>query len=358
MNYDENAMVTPQQLSRASHLVVVAQNGLRVPFGELIRERKTIVIFIRHFWCAYDQDYLYSVRKHIDSEALKRAGIDLIVIGNGSAGMIKSYRHIFRMPFSFYTDPTLRLYSALGMSLRSSDPGPDSEKGAYVKHGMVGGIAMVVRNALKVGMPVWEKGGEASQLGGEFVFGPGSTCDYAHRMPNTRSHSPILDVQHAAGVVTYASSPTIDASRSALDDEDLWMKDRNKSLERLNKRNARPSRDDLNDRWEEVDSYQDDQDGYESDSGSTSMPHSHSGWAANSTGHTGGRRRSAEDNHKAEAAGRYHAKPGRSRRTARKPTKNFHISNPDHEPEDYVHPPLSYNHGKRDLRRREDSIEY
>ena len=59
------------------------------------------------------------------------------------------------------------------MTLRSNDPGLDTERGEYIRHGLVGGIAMVVRNALRVGMPVWEKGGDAHQLGGEFVFGPG-----------------------------------------------------------------------------------------------------------------------------------------------------------------------------------------
>ena len=72
-----------------------------------------------------------------------------------------------------YTDPTLRLHAALGMTLRTNDPGPDKDKGDYIRHGAIGGLAMVVRNALRVGMPVWEKGGDAAQLGGEFVFGPG-----------------------------------------------------------------------------------------------------------------------------------------------------------------------------------------
>lgn len=141
--------------------------------------------------CAMDQDYMYSIAKNVDYAALKRAGTELIIIGNGAPGMIKSYRSrlfytlhsrifadflfidIFRMPFQLYTDPSLRLYNALGMTKRTNDIGPEFEKGEYVRHGLVGGIAMVVRNALKVGMPVWEKGGETSQLGGEFIFGPG-----------------------------------------------------------------------------------------------------------------------------------------------------------------------------------------
>lgn len=77
------------------------------------------------------------------------------------------------MPFALYSDPTHKLYNALGMTLRTTDPGLEHERGAYVRHGLVSGIAMVVRNALKVGMPVWEKGGDHAQLGGEFVLGPG-----------------------------------------------------------------------------------------------------------------------------------------------------------------------------------------
>jgi AhpC/TSA antioxidant enzyme len=80
---------------------------------------------------------------------------------------------IFHTPFSVYTDPTNRVYHALGMTLRSMSPGPDSKRGNYVRHGMLRGIGMVVVNALKVRMPLFEDGGDISQLGGEFVLGPG-----------------------------------------------------------------------------------------------------------------------------------------------------------------------------------------
>lgn len=87
--------------------------------------------------------------------------------------MSKAYRRIFRTPFDLYVDPTLQVYHALGMTLRTMDGGPESERGQYIKHGLVGGITMVVGNAVKVGMPVWEDGGDIAQLGGEFVLGPG-----------------------------------------------------------------------------------------------------------------------------------------------------------------------------------------
>ncbi|KAI0687724.1 AhpC/TSA antioxidant enzyme-domain-containing protein, partial [Cytidiella melzeri] len=198
-NFEEDSIPTREQLLRAASYVVIAQNGIRVPFGDLIRERKTIVVFIRHFWCPLCQDYMYSISRTVNPDAMRRAGVGLVVIGNGSPAMIKSYRHIFRSPFELYTDPTHKVYNALGMNLRTTNPGPDAERGEYVRHGLLGGIAMVVRNALRVGMPVWEKGGDVAQLGGEFVLGPGFTCSYAHRMKNTRAHAPIAEVLAAAG---------------------------------------------------------------------------------------------------------------------------------------------------------------
>jgi len=77
------------------------------------------------------------------------------------------------MPYAVYTDPSCHLYGILGMTLKSIEPKPKKRHGGYVKHSRAGGIAMVIANALRVGMPVWEKGGDATQLGGEFVLGPG-----------------------------------------------------------------------------------------------------------------------------------------------------------------------------------------
>jgi hypothetical protein len=108
---------------------------------------------------------------NVNPEILKQAGIDLVIISNGSHKMSKAYRRIFRAPFALYVDTSLRVYHALGMDLRTGEP--KSERGEYVQHGKVTGIAMVVGRAAKVGMPVWENGGDIQQLGGEFVLGPG-----------------------------------------------------------------------------------------------------------------------------------------------------------------------------------------
>ncbi|KAJ7188042.1 AhpC/TSA antioxidant enzyme-domain-containing protein, partial [Mycena filopes] len=195
--FDETRLPTQLQLEEAAALPVISESGVRIPFGDIWQDQKTIVCFIRHFWCPLCQDYMFSISRNVSPEVLSEAGIQLVIVSNGSHDMIKSYRRIFRTPFALYTDPTHKVYNALGMTLQTLEKGP---RGNYVRHGMMSGIGMVVVNAVKVGMPVWKEGGDISQLGGEFILGPGLTCSWVHRMRYTRSHVPILQVIEAAGV--------------------------------------------------------------------------------------------------------------------------------------------------------------
>ena len=74
---------------------------------------------------------------------------------------------------SIYTDPTLSIHRILGMTLRATDPGPESERGHYVHHTTIGGIRRTLADLMTNRLPAFEKGGDIAQLGGEFVFGPG-----------------------------------------------------------------------------------------------------------------------------------------------------------------------------------------
>ncbi|KAJ6596664.1 AhpC/TSA antioxidant enzyme-domain-containing protein, partial [Mycena sp. CBHHK59/15] len=199
--FDETALPTQQQLEGTAILPVISESGVRVPFGSLWKDQKTIVCFIRHFWCPLCQDYMFSISRNVSPQMLRSVGLELVIISNGSYEMIKSYRQIFHTPFALYTDPTRNVYNALGMTLHTTEKG---SKGSYVLHGFFGGIKMVLTNAVKVGMPVWKEGGKISQLGGEFILGPGMHCSWAHRMRYTRSHTPILQVIEAAGANMYA----------------------------------------------------------------------------------------------------------------------------------------------------------
>ena len=77
---------------------------------------------------------------------------------------------VFHCPYDIYVDPSRELYHTLGMTRQTTDAGPEELKGDYISHGAIGGIGMVLKNALK--MPLG-RAGDVKQLGGEFLFGPG-----------------------------------------------------------------------------------------------------------------------------------------------------------------------------------------
>jgi len=208
----EFELPTAAQIALAAALPVTSEDGSKITFGSLFNEHRTIVLFLRHFLCPLCQDYLSSLKGLVTPKVLARWSNDasenerlvsLVVISNGAPALIRKYKKIFGLPFLVFTDPDLEIYTALGMnkgSLRELaghahsrprtlsfertlddpvgrvvevPPGKGIKEGSYVKHGLMGGIAMVLVRAIKVGIPPWENGGDATQLGGEFVFGPG-----------------------------------------------------------------------------------------------------------------------------------------------------------------------------------------
>ncbi|KAK1232638.1 hypothetical protein PQX77_004200 [Marasmius sp. AFHP31] len=234
--FDEYAPPTREQLEEASNLFVISESGVRTRFGQLWRDQKTIVIFIRHFLCPLCQDYMISISRNVSPDVLKKERVKLVVVGNGHYDLIRSYRRIFRTPFEVYTDPTLEIYVALGMTLRTVEKGP---KAQYVRHGTIGGVGMVVANAIKTGMPVWKDHGKITQLGGEFILGPGVEYSFSHRMRFTRSHLPILDVVKEAGVdmVTPLDAMTRTTGKTFLgvnvEGEATWMGQRKRDLQAI-----------------------------------------------------------------------------------------------------------------------------
>ena len=83
---------TSIDLVTAAGLSVTGENGEQILFGALFRDRKVVVIFIRHFWCLFCHDYVRLISNNVIPEVLWKKGVDLIVIGNGAPGMIKAYK--------------------------------------------------------------------------------------------------------------------------------------------------------------------------------------------------------------------------------------------------------------------------
>lgn len=190
-----------RELLEVSEMEVYNAEGDKVTFGQILGDgrdgRKTIVIFIRHWYCPLCGQYVDDIVRSIDKDALEAANVELVVIGLGSPRLLPAYSRVMKCPFRMYTDPTLKLYRGLGMTLKTFDEGNEEDKGDYIVKTSGEATLAVMKRAIKMplGMP-----GSVSQLGGEFIFQGSMTCMYAHRMTNTRAHAPIRDVAALAGV--------------------------------------------------------------------------------------------------------------------------------------------------------------
>ncbi|KAJ3732389.1 hypothetical protein DFJ43DRAFT_306581 [Lentinula guzmanii] len=239
-SFSTDSVPTAAETAQATYVRVFSEDGTSISFGRILSGEdsddgegtvKTIVCFIRHFLCPMCQDYMYSIGRNVDPEELKRAGLRLVIVGNGDWQMIKGYRRIFKLPYPIYTDPTATLYTALGMTLRTLDPGPKAspsssssslsvsesvttESETYVRHRtLLSGISLVLRNAMKARMPIWRYMGDKELLGGEFIFvktpGKDVACVWAHRMRYTTGHEQILNVVGEAENTTESQSCTV-----------------------------------------------------------------------------------------------------------------------------------------------------
>ncbi|KAL1738616.1 hypothetical protein HDZ31DRAFT_16572, partial [Schizophyllum fasciatum] len=241
---NEDSLLAPNLMERVSSLPLHSSSGRCVAFGAIFnstssaspdRARSTIVLFLRHFWCPLDQAYVTKVRTtlaQLDEGPLSdepELDVDLVLVSTGAHSLIAKYMRVlgFRdghvygagrrvsVRVSMYTDEARFVYGTLGMHEATEtrvEDAPRARRGK--KEGFVGFVLRALR-----GTPSSAKSGEINQLGGQFVFQTtpeGSIqCWHAHRMENTRDHSPFGELLKAAGVDSSSGSePRFEDSRN------------------------------------------------------------------------------------------------------------------------------------------------
>jgi len=196
----DNADILPtaDSLTEAEKLEVFDEKGTRISFGALISKQRTVVVFIRHFFCGMCQNFVAQLAD-IPKDILEKAGVKIIVIGCGEYPLITNYKNNSNFYGEVYAEPTRKLYQTLGMNLQNFDITPkDQTPKTYVAKNRMATAAKSIwriRNPLHVG-----RQGNFSQLGGEFIMGPGNVCSFSHRMIHTEDHLEPRDLMAAAGV--------------------------------------------------------------------------------------------------------------------------------------------------------------
>ncbi|PWN41349.1 hypothetical protein IE81DRAFT_291899, partial [Ceraceosorus guamensis] len=186
------------QLEEAAALNVLDENGNAVRFGGLFEEKRTIFCFLRHWLCPFCQMFAESLGK-LDPLPLKQAQLGLVVIGQGHWHVTKSYKEVMGVPrwIPMYSDPTRKIYKALGMTLRTNDQGPACTKPDYQTRGNFKGTMVAIKRGV-MDMPL-RPPGDLKLLGGEFILGPGLDCSFTHRMVTVRGHLDLRRVLVQAG---------------------------------------------------------------------------------------------------------------------------------------------------------------
>ncbi|KAH8929974.1 hypothetical protein BT69DRAFT_1345503 [Atractiella rhizophila] len=183
---------TSQQLEEASKLIISDENGVKISLYSLFEQQRTLVIWIRNFYCGSCQAFVEAVSEAVKPNDLKLAGVKIVFIGCGDFQLIKPYREHTSCPFPIYADPTTATYKALGMTLRKLDRGKDAEVASYARTGKFGDLKKGISNAFS--LKHFGKQGDSKQLGGDFILGPGLNAELAHRMRNVRDHTDVSEL--------------------------------------------------------------------------------------------------------------------------------------------------------------------
>lgn len=100
-------------LSRADDLAklrVLDANERAIELGSLWRDRTAVLVFLRHFGCLHCREHVVQLLGDVD--AVRAAGAELYVIGNGSPSFIAGFREQTGWTGPVYTDPSLAVYRA------------------------------------------------------------------------------------------------------------------------------------------------------------------------------------------------------------------------------------------------------
>ncbi|KAL4758747.1 peroxiredoxin-like family protein [Aspergillus foveolatus] len=181
-------------LRDAYTLELQSASGNPVCFGDLILEKgeiTTVIIFIRHFFCIYDQDYVRTVSHHLTDSVLQTipntgGPIQLMIIGCGDPSLIVPYVSETTgdiAQFPVYSDPDGKLYEKLHMKRTLTNI---MRPPVYAQAGFWKSLGMTLRQVWGRG---WKglRGGRWDQNGGEWVIRNGK-CVFEHRMENVSDH--------------------------------------------------------------------------------------------------------------------------------------------------------------------------
>ncbi|XP_077886696.1 peroxiredoxin-like 2C isoform X2 [Ictidomys tridecemlineatus] len=150
-----------------AELPVVDATGKRLPFGALFRERRAVVVFVRHFLCYTCKEYVEDLAK-VPERLLQEANVTLIVIGQSTYHHIEPFCKLTGYSHEIYVDPEREIYKRLGM--KRGEEIASSGQSPHVKSNLLSGSLRSLWRA--VTGPLFDFQGDPAQQGGTLIVGP------------------------------------------------------------------------------------------------------------------------------------------------------------------------------------------
>ncbi|KAL2861027.1 peroxiredoxin-like family protein [Aspergillus lucknowensis] len=207
---------SPEAQAKAAEYTVFDREGKEHRFQDLYNKNgpgatdRTLIIFVRHFFCCSCQEFLQHLSQSITPEYLSHLPhrTSIAVIGCGEASLIDFYAQQTNCPYPIYCDPGRKLYDELGM-IKTWEVGLGSQTG-YISKSLLRQVVEGVWQGLRH-IPSGKvlKGGPSDQVGGEFLFesgggGEGKRVTWCHRMASSRGHT---EIPGLAGVLSGGEVP-------------------------------------------------------------------------------------------------------------------------------------------------------
>ncbi|KAM9099226.1 peroxiredoxin-like 2C isoform 1-T1 [Sarcophilus harrisii] len=160
-----------------AELPVLDASGKGILFGELFRERRAIVVFVRHFLC-------YTCKEYVE---------DLAKIPKN---FLQPFCKLTGYSHEIYVDTERKIYRKLGM--KKGEGITTSVRSPHVKSNLLSGSIQSLWRA--VTGPVFDFQGDPAQQGGTLILGPGNNIHFIHLDKNRLDHKPINSILQLVGV--------------------------------------------------------------------------------------------------------------------------------------------------------------
>ncbi|EUC48344.1 hypothetical protein COCMIDRAFT_87545 [Bipolaris oryzae ATCC 44560] len=194
------SLPTAAELSEALKIEVYDREGKTHALGDLVRGKRSVLIFTRHFWCLNCQAYLRCISESIPPSDLPPS-TQILAIGCGSYQPIDTYAAKSASAYPIYTDPSLRLHKIFGFKYNLAEAKAGDEPRDYMRDAgstvsrIWGGIKGAVANIQHVNQV-----GPKALNGGEVIISADGKCEYTYRMQNTVDHTNISELARLIGV--------------------------------------------------------------------------------------------------------------------------------------------------------------